>query len=36
MTHSQKAEMMVQQTEKYVMRYGLAAAADWNGSKWIP
>ena len=28
--------MMVQQTEKYVLRHGMAGGANWNGSKWIP
>jgi hypothetical protein len=28
--------MMVQQTEQYVLRHGLAAGANWNGTKWIP
>lgn len=28
--------MMVDETEKKIMRQGLASGAYWNGNKWIP
>ncbi len=27
---------MVAETEKKVMRQGLASGADWDGTKWVP
>ena len=36
MTLNEQAEMMVEDTQNNVMRFGMASEANWNGSKWIP
>ena len=28
--------MMTNYTEKYVMRNGMTAEANWNGERWVP
>jgi hypothetical protein len=35
-SYSDKAAQMVEQTDKDVLRMGLASGAHWNGTKWIP
>lgn len=27
---------MIQETQKKVLRHGIAAGGNWNGEKWIP
>lgn len=36
MTYREKAEMMNDQTDKYVTRQGLASGAYFDGTKWVP
>ena len=36
MSNNKKAEIMVNDTKKYVMRHGLASDSSWSGSKWNP
>jgi hypothetical protein len=36
MDYNTKTEMMVSDTQKNVMRNGMAASSGWNGQKWIP
>ena len=36
MSYTQKATNMVEQTDKDVLRMGLASGSHWDGSKWIP
>ncbi len=36
MTYRDKADLMNDRTEKFVMRQGLASGAQFDGKKWVP